>query len=561
MTQQERIYNIATELTQGRRAIDLKHAMELFESIPEYKDASSCAEACKKRLELLEKYDVYKQEQTSRKTIGWIVCIAMCVLVLCIAVGNIVASFFGGEKNTRGTPIPVPTSSPGVVPTTKVVVTSSPRPTPTKVPVATPVPTPVPTPMTPSILPADVSIGGIVQFGAYEQDDVLSNGYEAIDWIVLDRQDGKALLISRYGLCATNGCFITWENSDQRTWLNDDFYNMSFSPAQQQNICTTTVHTPDNPKTGTPGGNDTEDKIFILSVEEVEKYFSNNTGWKAPATLYMQGLYAPVINGSTPWILRNPGDQSGYAASIGSGGWLVTDLTAEHKTMRPAMWVKFESVSTPTPDPMSMVPSLSCNITVGDIVKYGAYEQDNNQANGNEAIEWLVLDKQDGKAFLISKYCLDSRRYNPDTFITWENCELRKWLNTEFYHCAFSEIQRQNILTTTVHTPDTPTQWDPIDGGNDTLDKLFLLSVDEANQYFTDGRARRTVATANAAAKGARVEKNNSYWWLRSPGSESYYASSVNNAGTVDSIGRAVGAYGVAVRPAMWVTLDSGGES
>ena len=72
MTQQERIYNIATELTQGRRAIDLKHAMELFESIPEYKDASSCAEACKKRLELLEKYDVYKQEQTSRKTIDFV---------------------------------------------------------------------------------------------------------------------------------------------------------------------------------------------------------------------------------------------------------------------------------------------------------------------------------------------------------------------------------------------------------------------------------------------------------------------------------------------------------
>ncbi|MBR5501204.1 MAG: hypothetical protein IKV74_06735, partial [Clostridia bacterium] len=77
--QQEQIYNIATDLAKSKRAIDIQRALGLFESIPEYKDASSCAETCKKRLELLEKYDVYKQEQTSRKTIGWIVCIAMCV--------------------------------------------------------------------------------------------------------------------------------------------------------------------------------------------------------------------------------------------------------------------------------------------------------------------------------------------------------------------------------------------------------------------------------------------------------------------------------------------------
>lgn len=557
--QQEQIYNIATDLAKSKRAIDIQRALGLFESIPEYKDASSCAETCKKRLELLEKYDVYKQEQTSRKTIGWIVCIAMCVLVLCIAVGNIVASFFGGEKNARGTPIPVPTSSPGVVPTTKVVVTSSPRPTLTKVPVATPVPTPI----TPSILPADVAIGDIVQFGAYEQDAVLSNGYEAIDWVVLDRQDGKVLLLSRYCLCGVSGeSFVTWESSEERTWLNDNFYNMSFSTAQQQNICTTTIHTPDNSNTGTPGGNDTEDKIFVLSVEEVEQYFlsdigSNSLGVYSVAGYYMEGpdTYLPY-EGSPCWILRTPGDRSGYSATVDFHGFINTQIIASVKTMRPAMWVKFESVSTPPPDPMSMVPSLSTNITVGDVVKYGSYEQDNNQANGNEAIEWIVLDKQDGKAFLISKYCLDSRRYNPDAFITWENCELRNWLNAEFYNCAFSEVQRQNILTTIVHTPDTPTQWDPIDGGNDTLDKLFLLSVDEANQYFTDDRARRTVATANAAAKGTVVEKNYSYWWLRSPGDESYYALYVNNAGGVGTSGWAVGAYGLGVRPAMWVSLS-----
>ena len=338
---------------------------------------------------------------------------------------------------------------------------------------------------------------------------------------------------------------------------------MSFSPAQQQNICTTTIHTPDNSNTGTPGGNDTEDKIFILSVEEVEQYFlsaigSNSLGVYSVAGYYMGGPDTNLPGESSPsWILRTPGDRSGYSATVDFYGFINTQVIASVKTIRPAMWVKIESVSTPTPDPMSTVPSLSSNITVGDVVKYGSYEQDNNQANGKEAIEWLVLDKQDGKAFLISKYCLDSRRYNRDTAITWENCELRDWLNDEFYNCAFSEVQRQNILTTTVHTPDTPTPWDPIDGGNDTLDKLFLLSVDEANQYFPDDRARRTVATAYAVAKGAVVDKNYSYWWLRSPGDESHFVSYVGNSGAVDNTGRSIGVSYVAVRPAMWVTLSN----
>ena len=180
----------------------------------------------------------------------------------------------------------MPTNSPGVVPTTKVVVTPSPRPT------KTPVATPVPTPITPSILPADVAIGDIVQFGAYEQDAVLSNGYEAIDWVVLDKQDGKVLLLSRYCLCGVSGeSFVTWESSEERTWLNDNFYNMSFSTAQQQNICTTTIHTPDNSNTGTPGGNDTEDKIFVLSVEEVEQYFLSDIGSNSLGVYSVAGYY------------------------------------------------------------------------------------------------------------------------------------------------------------------------------------------------------------------------------------------------------------------------------
>ena len=65
-------------------------------------------------------------------------------------------------------------------------------------------------------------------------------------------------------------------------------------------------------------------------------------------------------------------------------------------------------------------------VSVGDIVTFGSYEQDNNLSNGKEAIEWLVLDIQDGKALLLSKYGLETKEYNTGDYeITWERSTLR----------------------------------------------------------------------------------------------------------------------------------------
>ncbi|MBP3696995.1 MAG: hypothetical protein J6J45_05560, partial [Clostridia bacterium] len=67
---------------------------------------------------------------------------------------------------------------------------------------------------------------------------------------------------------------------------------------------------------------------------------------------------------------------------------------------------------------------------VGDYITFGSYEQDNDLSNGKEPIEWLVLDKQDGKVLVISKYALDAKPYNDEYVdVTWETCTLRSWLN------------------------------------------------------------------------------------------------------------------------------------
>ena len=76
---------------------------------------------------------------------------------------------------------------------------------------------------------------------------------------------------------------------------------------------------------------------------------------------------------------------------------------------------------------------------VGDIIKFGHYEQDGNTSNGKEEIEWQVLKVESDRVLMVSKYCLDCKKYNETyTDVTWETCTLRKWLNNDFKKAAFS---------------------------------------------------------------------------------------------------------------------------
>lgn len=92
------------------------------------------------------------------------------------------------------------------------------------------------------------------------------------------------------------------------------------------------------------------------------------------------------------------------------------------------------------------------NANVGDIVKFGSYEQDNNTENGSEPIEWQVLEKRsDGSLLVVSRYGLDSQPYNTErTDVTWETCTLRRWLNTTFFDTAFTSSEKSMIAKTRI---------------------------------------------------------------------------------------------------------------
>ncbi|MBR4720714.1 MAG: TIR domain-containing protein [Clostridia bacterium] len=193
---------------------------------------------------------------------------------------------------------------------------------------------------------------------------------------------------------------------------------------------------------------------------------------------------------------------------------------------------------------------------VGDIVYFGAYEQDNNTLNGKEVIEWLVLAKEGNKALVISKYALDCRQYNTSyAAVTWETCSLRKWLNETFISAAFSSEEQDSIISSTVTADDN--QLYNTSPGNNTTDKVFLLSITEVNKYFSSDSARQCGATAYAKAQGAyaNASNGNCWWWLRSPGDYSNYATLVNIYGSVFYRGDDVSRGDDAVRPATWISF------
>ena len=174
---------------------------------------------------------------------------------------------------------------------------------------------------------------------------------------------------------------------------------------------------------------------------------------------------------------------------------------------------------------------------------------------GNEPITWLVLKKEGNKALIISKLGLDAGPYNETRAdLTWEECTLRKWLNNTFFYAGFTMEEKQRVLDTVVKNPDN-VEYEVV-GGNDTTDKVFLLSIDEARELFPSNDARMTYSTDFAKGHHAYVADNGNAWWcLRSPGYHRDYCAYVSSRGVPSAYGMLVNYPGYTFRPAMWIEL------
>ncbi len=179
------------------------------------------------------------------------------------------------------------------------------------------------------------------------------------------------------------------------------------------------------------------------------------------------------------------------------------------------------------------------NFEPGTTVTLGEYEQDNNQSNGAEPIEWIVLAKEDDKFLIVSKHILDYQQFHDTTqLVPWRERTLRLWLNETFYSTAFTEEEKRAISLTRLTD---------VSGE----DYVFLLSYQECG-YFISKEDRVGTPTAYAEAQGC-VEEGYvgsvfTYpYWIR--GSKYIVCRGVGAGGSGNGYKKE------GVRPAMWVDV------
>ena len=192
---------------------------------------------------------------------------------------------------------------------------------------------------------------------------------------------------------------------------------------------------------------------------------------------------------------------------------------------------------------------------VGKTIEFGNYPQDKDGTE--KPIEWIVMKNEGNQVLLLSKYVLDAKSYNEEwEDVTWETSDIRQWLNNEFYTAAFNKSEKAKIQTSLIKNEDNSEHG--TSGGNDTEDKVFLLSEKEAETLFSNDDERIAKATEYAEKSGVYVnEEKAAYWWLRSPGDSGDDAAEVIYSGWVYRDGNYVDDSSGGVRPALHLNLQS----
>ena len=223
-----------------------------------------------------------------------------------------------------------------------------------------------------------------------------------------------------------------------------------------------------------------------------------------------------------------------------------------------------------------------------------------------QPIKWRILKIESGRAFVLADTALDCKQYNTSAEgVTWETSTVRSWLNgygrkknvaginynkDNFIGQAFTE-EEQNAVASAVVINDDQTYVDEEGsndgmGGNDTIDKIFLLSqadVCDIGAYMHTGKhtqeyqpsygfaeserihdeARRCESSIYAKAAGIKWKLDAGYvgknlWWLRTPGRYALNASYVDPSGYMQSYGTSVSYMTYAgIRPALWLDLSN----
>ncbi|MGC6769553.1 DUF6273 domain-containing protein [Enterococcus sp. LJL51] len=200
---------------------------------------------------------------------------------------------------------------------------------------------------------------------------------------------------------------------------------------------------------------------------------------------------------------------------------------------------------------------------IGDKTVFGSYQ-------------WRVLDIKNEHALLLAEDIVGQQAFHDKAEdVTWETCALRKYLNTEFLH-QFNAADQARIAAVT--NKNSINQWYGTTGGEDTEDKIFLLSLEEAACYYFGNSSRLLYHPGknqkywfqrkdeNSVNRRAQLD-GYSWWWLRSTGRDKRRAVYIWGNGTIGIQGNGTFNYNSqdchpltgdnsgGIRPALWLSL------
>ena len=337
----------------------------------------------------------------------------------------------------------------------------------------------------------------------------------------------------------------TWETSNYRKWLNDDFKNNAFTEEQQADL-----------QEDVNG-----DKVFLLSVEEMENLGLNSDAgsydrkWLAGITDYVS---TKGVNTNpdqfTEWFMVSPDNCYHYWAGyygtnaesmayciLATGMWYYNNIT-DPLGVRPAIRLKAS-------DYASYVSEKAVNVSIAgtewDIVNMGTYE--------GAPITWRVLNVNGNDAFLLADTSLVKKAFSAgDDDLDWKDSQIRKWLNEDFYNDCFSDEEKAAIKTSVLKNSGNETF--RIAAEDDTEDKVFLLSLKDSvnssygfeDHYYCDSETR----TDNS------FNSEDDYWILRNPYDYDWSVATVNSYGFCQSGDRKKKSDEGGIRPALHVDLS-----
>lgn len=218
-------------------------------------------------------------------------------------------------------------------------------------------------------------VGDHFLFGSYEQDGNTTNGREYIEWRVVDKEEDKLLVLSEYGLDCVwyepddGRTRLDWSTCYLRAWLNNVFQYNAFTDEERSLIILSSISNTGNEHTEVAGGASTNDKLFCLSIEEVQKYYPIDENEALNAFYSNENVYDNLMEQMSSricepteyakmrctetdnlyskegksWWLRSPGGTFGYAAEVKDDGnihYIGANVGNDTMAVRPAFYIE-----------------------------------------------------------------------------------------------------------------------------------------------------------------------------------------------------------------------------